>query len=157
MSFAFTRTLKFQLNAVLALIVGLFAAAAVFTFHTIQQHRNDNVILNLANKLQLTTQQMATQALNYIENAPRNYDTYYRDVRLYYRDLKAHMDLFDRISGAFMTGGFPPDLTNLPEIVYPLTNEQTRHAVNEISSTGSCCAAPRYWSSLRWPGRTSWS
>ena len=33
--------------------------------------------------------QLHTQAMNYEENAPRDYPTYYRDVRLYYQDLMA--------------------------------------------------------------------
>ena len=49
--------------------------------------------------------------MNYKENAPRDPETYRRDLRLYYQDLMSHVMTFDRISEAFMNGSFGPPLT----------------------------------------------
>lgn len=121
--------------AALLVVLLLFGGSTTFTFFAIQQHAMDSVVLNLANKLQVTAAQIFRQAQNYHQNAPRDYDTYYRDVRLYYRDLMGHVALFDEISDAFMSGSFPPELTNLDQTVYPLRNEKLHDTVQMLEDT----------------------
>ncbi len=131
----FLKTLKFQISSALFLLLVLFAGSMLFTFHQFEKREHDTVILNLAAKLQLTAERMNRQGMNYLDNAPRDYPTYYRDVRLYYRDLMAHVAVFDDITGAFMNGSFTPNLTGLESTVHPLVDHETRSAVEQIEAT----------------------
>ncbi len=135
MTSGFWHTLKLQISAALLLLLLLFSGAISYTFYAIDQRRNDDVILNLAGKLQLTTQYLAMQAMNYLKNAPRDYATYSRDLRLYYQDLMAHMATFDHSSSAFMSGSFPPELTGLPGPVYLPLDEEAQGAVKDLEDT----------------------
>ncbi len=135
MRLGFLQTLKFQISSALLLLLVLFAGAISYTLYGIEQRRNDNVILNLAGKLQITAQHLAMQALGYKENAPRDYSTYYRDVRLYYQDLMAHMVTFDQVTEAFMNGDFPPALTGMKETIHPMLDDGTRLAVKKLKTT----------------------
>lgn len=131
----FLHSLKFQISSALVLILVLFTGAITFTFFTISQHSTDHVILNLAGRLQLTAQQLSAQGQNYLENVPRDYPTYYRDVRLYYQDLMGHVHTFDEIILAFMQGVLPPSLTGLPETIRLSLNVTSWDAANKLEAT----------------------
>lgn len=129
---AFLNSLRFQIGAALALLLVLFAFIAVFAFGHIQQHRDDNAALQLAGRLEVAAQQLAFQGMNYKENAPRDYETYYRDVRLYYQDLMAQVRAFDRIMMGFGSGHLPPDLTGLERPVMPMLDARGRAALQRL-------------------------
>ncbi len=132
MPYQLLRSLRFQIPATLVLLVLLFAGSAAFISAALQEQRNSTAILHLAGKLELTARDMASQAMNYKQNAPRDYATYYRDVKLYYQDLMQDMAVFDGISDAFMREDFQPDLTGLPETVYQGLNAHTRMATQQV-------------------------
>lgn len=134
MHLALIGTLKFQIPAALFLLLTLFTGSASYTLYAIQQRRNDDVLLNLAGKLQLTAQRLAMQGLNYVENAPRDYPTYYRDVRLYYRDLMAHVATFDQITQAFSQANLPPELTQMEEPIRPRLDVRATMSVEALHS-----------------------
>lgn len=128
----FFHTLKFQVSAALLSLLLLFAGSIGYIFHTVEQRRLDSLVLNLAGKLRLTAQLMASQGQNYLENPPRDYPTYHRDVRLYYRDLMAHVAVFDRVTDAFMKQDFPPEITGLSDHVQPMMNHDAGMAVQRL-------------------------
>jgi signal transduction histidine kinase len=130
--FRVLHTLRLQITAALLAVMLVFGLAHYFTSMALQKQRDSNILLNLAGKLQLTSEQLAMQGMNYKENAPRDYETYYRDVRLYYRDLMSHVTTFDRISEAFMQGSFDPELTGIPGMVEPSLSEGTHEAVQRL-------------------------
>ena len=125
----FLQSLRFQLPAALLVVIALAAAASAFTTFSIQRHRADMALLTLSAKLELSARQLVAQAMNYEENAPRDYDTYYRDVRLYYRDLLEHMETFDAVSKALMHQSLPGSLTGLPKDLALDLDPRTREAV----------------------------
>ncbi|MCB1877678.1 MAG: HAMP domain-containing protein [Chromatiales bacterium] len=129
------RTLKFQIGLALALVLAISAGASSYTLYAIDARRSDDVILNLAARLQLTAQRLTRQAMLYKENAPRDYDTYYRDVRLYYQDLNDHVMTIDQISRAFVSGEFPDALTGLGDMMRPILDPATKAAVEKVRST----------------------
>jgi signal transduction histidine kinase len=133
-AFRVLRTLKFQITVTLLTVMLVFGLAHYFTSMALQKQRDSNILLSLAGRLQLTSEQLATQGMNYKENAPRDYDTYYRDVRLYYRDLMSHVMTFDRISDAFMEGSFDAELTGIPGRVEPELSERTYAAVDRLQA-----------------------
>lgn len=133
MNGGFLNSLRFQVTAAFVLVLLLFAAVTRFAVHHIEQHREDNAVLHLAGKLQVTARQLAFQGLNYKENAPRDYDTYYRDVRLYYRDLMSHVAMYDRIIEAFLAERLPADLTGLSHPVTPMLDPEGQAAVSTLA------------------------
>lgn len=127
-----TRSLRFQIISALVGMLVVFTAAKTYTFFALEDQRNNLVILNLAAKLQLAEQQLATQAMNYKENAPPDVQTYSRDVQLYYRDLIGHVDAFDMLCNAFMDREFDPQVTGLSDAFHTSLDQDTRDAVNRL-------------------------
>jgi len=130
--FPLLHTLKFQITAALLVILLLFGLALLLTSRALEDQGHSNILLNLAGKLQLTSEQLAIQGMNYKENAPRDRETYHRDLRLYYQDLMSHVITFDRISDAFMHGSFGPEVTGLPGMVRPRLSPATLAAVERL-------------------------
>jgi len=131
---AYLNSLRFQLVAVLLLLVALCAVLALLAVEHIAQHREDNAALQLAGRLEVAAQQLAFQGMNYKENAPRDYATYYRDVRLYYQDLMAQLRAFDAIMGGFGSGELSPALTGLEHTVMPMLDERGQAALKELEA-----------------------
>jgi signal transduction histidine kinase len=132
---ALFRTLTFQIAAALLAIVSLFGLALYATSMALEKQRDSNILLSLAARLQLTSERIATQGMNYKENAPRDYETYHRDVRLYYQDLMSHVMTFDAISEAFMYGRFDRELTGIDTMMQPELSDTTLEAINRLQAT----------------------
>ena len=128
-------TLKFQILLALALLVGLFTGTILYSLQLLEQQRNDDLMLRLAGQLQLTQQHLTMQAMNYKDNAPRDYPTYFRDVRLYYRDLLASRERLGRIIGAFASGRFQDDLDSRAMQAEPYLDNTTREAARNLQAT----------------------
>ena len=122
-------SLSFHISAVFLLLLTAFGGTTWYTLSSLRQQQSQDAILQLASRLQLTVQQMATQAMNYQQNAPRDYPTYFRDVRLYYEDLKAHAAVFDEISEAFMRGDFGSEMTGMDRNMQPPLGQPVRDAI----------------------------
>ena len=106
-------SLKFQISSVLLLLLFLFSCTLCYTFLALEHQRNNDTVLTLSGRLQLTAQYLSNQAMRYKQYAPRDYNSYYRDLKLYYRDLLSHVETFDMISEAFMHQDFRPQVTGL--------------------------------------------
>lgn len=128
-------SLRFQVTAVLLLIVSLFGGTVWFTLYALSERQYDAIVLKLASQLTLAEQQMAAQALNYLENAPRDYESYSRDVNFFYRDLLQHIETFDRITKAFMMGDLPPELTEMDDMMEPVMDDSAIAAMNRLEET----------------------
>jgi signal transduction histidine kinase len=99
-------SLGFQVTAAYLALALLLAAAGVYTVGAFQRQLGSIELVNQAAQLELTIEQMHAQGMNYWQNAPRDYPTYYRDLRLYYQDLMAQVETIDAAVGAFMSGDF---------------------------------------------------
>ena len=132
MSSGFTHSLKFQVSVALLSIVVVFTAAVIYTSSALKRQHNIAVVINLAGKLQLTAEHLANQGINYKKNAPTDYTTYRRDIRLYYHDLMSHVATFDQISSAFMRREFSPEITGLKETLHPNLGENARRAIDRV-------------------------
>ena len=131
---AFLNSLRFQLIAVLAGLVTLCALLALVALRQIAEHQDDNAALQVAGKLEVTAQQLAFQGMNYKENAPRDYATYYRDVRLYYQDLMSQVRTFDAIVQDLGRGDLSPELTGLSHSVMPMLDDRGKAALARLEA-----------------------
>ncbi|MBK1705828.1 sensor histidine kinase [Halochromatium glycolicum] len=99
-------SLSVQVTAAYLALGLLLAAAGLYTIGAFQRQLGSIGLVNQAAQLELTVEQMHAQGMNYWQNAPRDYPTYYRDVRLYYQDLLAQVETIDAIVATFMSGDF---------------------------------------------------
>jgi len=103
-------SLRTQIALALILLSTLFAVAILYAMHIVDQQRRDDLLLRLGGEIQILQQHMGMQAVNYQENAPRDYPTYFRDVRLYYQDLLHVRERIGQILEAFAKGRITPTL-----------------------------------------------
>src|SRR6056297_4347871 len=99
-------SLRFQVTAAFVGLALLLSGAGIYALGAFQRQLAYDALVDIAGRLELTVEQMHAQGMNYWQNAPRDYPTYYRDVRLYYQDLMAHVATFDRVVDTFMSGDF---------------------------------------------------
>lgn len=125
-------SLKFQITAALLLLLLLFSGAIGYTFLALEHQRNNDAILTLAGRLQLAAQYLSNQAMRYKQHAPRDYDSYFRDLELYYKDLLGHVETVDMISTAFMHQDFQPMVTGLVETLHPKLGAEVVEAISDL-------------------------
>jgi signal transduction histidine kinase/HAMP domain-containing protein len=99
-------SLSVQLAAAYLALGLLLAAAGLYTMGAFQRQLGSIELVNRSAQLELAVEHMHAQAMNYWQNAPRDYPTYYRDVRLYYQDLLAQIETIDAVVDTFMRGDF---------------------------------------------------
>lgn len=102
----FLRYLKTQIIVAILVLTSLFAASAFYSMHAIERQYTDQVLLRLAGRLQFHQQNLTMQAMQYDENAPRDYAAYYRDLRLYFKNLKHSRKSLDSLIDAFANNDF---------------------------------------------------
>jgi signal transduction histidine kinase/HAMP domain-containing protein len=100
---ALLSSFRFQVAAAFLGLTLMLAAAGLSVVGAFQRQLAYDAMVDRAARLELTAEQLHVQAMNYKQNAPRDYATYYRDVRLYYQDLMAQVATFDAVVDAFMT------------------------------------------------------
>jgi signal transduction histidine kinase/HAMP domain-containing protein len=100
-------SLSVQLTAGFLGLMLLFVGAGLYAIGAFQRQLAYDALVDIAGRLELTAEQIHAQAMNYKQNAPRDYPTYYRDVRLYYQDLMAHLATVDEVVDDFMAGALP--------------------------------------------------
>ncbi len=105
---SFFQSLKLQILVAILSLTGLFAASAFHSIYVIDQQQSDDALLQLASRLQYKQQLLTVQAMQYQENAPRDYPSYYRDLRLYFQDLKRVYADLDTLVEAFSGNDFAP-------------------------------------------------
>ena len=104
------QSLKLQISIAIASLTILFAASILYSLHVIDQQHSDDVLVQLAGQLQFNQQRLTVQAMRYQENAPRDYPSYFRDLRLYFEDQKKTRAEMNRIIEAFATNRFDSSL-----------------------------------------------
>lgn len=103
----FYQSITFQLLGTFFALFSLFLTALGYGLFLAEERERDRAILSAAARLQLVSGIMEHQALNYLGTPARDYSTYFRDVRLYYGDLRTQVETFDQALGCFTTGQFP--------------------------------------------------
>ncbi len=99
MPFSILESIRFQLAILLLSLFALLAGASGYALHSAEQRRAEQAVLGEATRMQLAAHLMREQALNYMSTPARDYPTYFRDVKLYYRDLRNHVATLDEALG----------------------------------------------------------
>jgi len=105
------QSLKFQIVLAIMVMTALFATATLYSMHVIDQQHSDDVLVGLSGRLMFNQQHLTVQAMRYHENAPRDYSSYSRDLKLYFEDLKKTRTELTRLIGAFEENRFDAELT----------------------------------------------
>jgi len=104
-------TLRAQVGLAMSALFLLLATSVGATWYELDLRKHDYIILNLAGQLRVTSQSMVHQAADYLKDTPTSYGAYYRDLRLYYEDLKRQASLYNRIVTSFEARELGSDLT----------------------------------------------
>ncbi|MCW9014410.1 MAG: HD domain-containing protein [Gammaproteobacteria bacterium] len=70
------------------------------------------------------------QSHNYIKAAPRDYETYDRDLNLYHKDLKNNIDNYDTIIRGFLRREISTNLVGNKEIIYCTWDQQSTNQLD---------------------------
>lgn len=125
-------SLGFQLTAGFLVLVLLFGTAGLYAIGAFQRQLAYDALVEIAGRLELTAEQMHAQGMNYKQNAPRDYPTYYRDVRLYYQDLMGDIETFDRVIDTFMRGDLHGQAPTLLPWISPRLGAPVTEAIREL-------------------------
>ena len=126
-------SLKLQIILAIGLLALLFAASTLYSLHVIDQQRSDHALVQLAGRLQYNQQHLTVQAMRYKENAPRDYPSYYRDLRLYFEDLKKTRTELSQIIDAFVANRFDKVLAGDATAMQPQLRQSSHAAAEELS------------------------
>jgi len=105
--------LKYQIPLAVLILFGLLTGGISYTLSSVNARKHDYAILNLAAQLKLITNNITTQSEQYKANAPRDYATYNRDLKLYASDLNNQTSRYEEIINAFKNRKFTYALTGL--------------------------------------------
>ncbi len=125
-------SLKFQISAALISLLALFSGSIYYTMHHLDEYHRDTVTLRVASQLAFSVGRMNEQGLNYLSNAPRDYETYNRDVKLYYRDLRAHVSTIESMIHGFASGMLPESLEGIDDDMMLILPEHVRKEISTL-------------------------
>ncbi len=129
------RSLKVQIIFAITLLTGLFATSALYSMRVIDHQRADDALLRLAAELIYGQQHLTVQAMEYKENAPRDYPSYYRDLGLYFKDLNRTRASLDNIIEAFSTNRFEALDATIGMRMQPKLSDETLRIAKQLSTT----------------------
>ena len=134
------QSLKFHIVVALALQLVVIIAITAFSIYQLNLRTHDYAILNLSGQLKVISQTLFNQSQNYKKNAPRDYESYDRDLNLYNKDLVKHINDYDHIIEAFKERKIPSDLATNGEVIYCNWDQQ---------STNQLDRSARLWSDFK--------
>jgi len=106
----FFGSIKFQVTLALVIQAIVLIAVVFSTLYLLKLRQHDYLILNLTGQLRVISQSLIKQSENYVNNAPRNYDAYNRDLVLFNTDLHKQLDDFNTIITALKQRTISKDL-----------------------------------------------
>jgi len=135
MSNKLIHSLKFQITAILVLLLSLFTFAISYTLYAIDERENEMAALHLVHRLQLITTYMDMQSMNYLKNAPQSSSAYKRDINLYYDDLKEQLKSKNEIIHCFADEHLTPELTDMKNDINLNLDKSTKEAIARLQET----------------------
>ncbi|MCW8930913.1 MAG: ATP-binding protein [Gammaproteobacteria bacterium] len=128
-------SLKFQIAAVLAILLSLFSFAITYTLYNIDEREKEMAALHLINRLQLITNYMDMQSFNYLKNAPQSSSAYKRDINLYYDDLKGQLNNKNDIITCFSDEYLTAELVDMKNGIDLNLDESTKKTLSRLQET----------------------
>jgi len=132
MRLAIIKTLKFQVALALGIQFLLLAGVIGATIYQLDLRKHDYVILNLAGQLRVISQVIVNQSQNYVGQAPRDYPSYHRDLKLYRSNLDMLLADYEEIIASFKVRKLSPKLTGRDA---PLVCTWDRQSLNQLDLT----------------------
>jgi signal transduction histidine kinase/HAMP domain-containing protein len=127
-------SLKFQIGFAVAALALLFAGSTLYSLRVIDLQHSDDALVRLAGRLLFNQQHLTVQAMQYRDNAPRDYPSYNRDLRLYFQDLKRTLSELSEIIEAFSNNRFDGVLTGVHMAVQPQLPQRSRQIARDLGS-----------------------
>lgn len=135
MSTKIIHSLKFQISAVLLLLLSLFSFAIIYTLYTIEQREEEMAALHLLHRMQLITNYMTMQSNNYLQNTPTSSQAYERDISFYYKDLKGQLNNKNDIITCFAEEHLPADLVGMDKAIDLKLGSATKNSLQELQNS----------------------
>ena len=129
-------SLRFQITAVITLLISVLIINTLFSFYSENQRRQDYIDIQSSGTTQQLFSSLITRSTQYAEAAPRDWETYSRDLGMYGEDLK---NIIIKLDTSINT------LDSLPEV-------QERWAMysKEITKVRGDIAEPRLEAVAKW-------
>lgn len=80
-------SLRFQITAVITVLIGVLIINTLFSFYSENQRRQDYIAIQSSGTTQQLFSSLITRSKQYAEAAPRDWETYNRDLGMYGEDL----------------------------------------------------------------------
>ncbi len=104
------RSLKVQIGTALGIQFIVLVVIVSSTLYLLNLRKHDYLILNLSGQLRIISQLIVNHSAAYVDNAPRNYSSYYRDVALYNKQIQILIARYDKIINSFKARKLAPEL-----------------------------------------------
>lgn len=104
------RSLKVQIGTALGIQFIVLVVIVSSTLYLLNLRKHDYLILNLSGQLRVIGQLIINHSSAYADNAPRDYSSYYRDVKLYQDQIKTLINRYDKIIDSFKARELAPEL-----------------------------------------------
>lgn len=130
-------SLKFQITAVLGILLSLFSFATTYTLYNIDEREKETAALHLINRLQLITNYMDMQSFNYLKNAPQSSSDYKRDINLYYDELKGQLKRKNDIINCFSEEHLTAELVGMDNAIDLNLDKKTKETLNRLQQLWS--------------------
>ena len=125
-------SLKFQIGFAIAALALLFASSTLYSLRVIDLQHADDALVRLAGRLLFSQQHLTVQAMQYRDNAPRDYQSYYRDLKLYFQDLKRTRSELSEIIEAFASNRFDAVLSDVGMAMPPQLPQDSRKIARDL-------------------------
>lgn len=127
-------SLKYQIGFAIAAMALLFATSTIYSLHVIDQQRGDAALVRLAGRLLFNQQHLTVQAMQYHDNAPRDFAAYERDLHLYFQDLKRTRTELSMIIEAFASDQFDHALADADMMMLPQLPQRSRQIARDLGA-----------------------
>lgn len=104
------RSLKVQIGTALGIQFIVLVVIVSSTLYLLNLRKHDYLILNLSGQLRVIGQLIVNHSSAYADNAPRDYSSYNRDVKLYQEQIKTLINRYDKIIDSFKARELAPEL-----------------------------------------------
>ncbi len=111
------QSLKTHIVSALILQLILVMAMASFSVFELSLRKHDYAILNLIGQLRVMAQNLVIQSSHYKKAAPRDYESYQRDLNLYHKNIQKQIKSYTEILDAFNERKLPTRLTGQAEVI----------------------------------------
>jgi response regulator RpfG family c-di-GMP phosphodiesterase/HAMP domain-containing protein len=106
------KSIKFQIITVLFAQLTALLLIVLTTLYLLNLRQHDYLILNLVGQARILTQTMVNQSAHYLEQAPRDYASYERDLGLFNRDLTMQVESIENILSSLQQRVIRANLTD---------------------------------------------